>query len=348
MGKKIRSEFYTLRMAVVNKFVEEIVAVLGDVEITEEMLKEINKLAKKFYDGATKKAGTKKAAKGAKKADDAEKRPPNGYMSFSKQVRELVKKANPDMDTKQLTAEIAKQWNEEKEADTETYQKYTQAASKEMEEYKKRKSEKSQKSESSGSDSESEKPEKKKRAPSAYNIFFSLKYAEFTSSGMNPADAKKEISKVWGEMSPEQKDEYKGKDLSPKKTKKVDSEEAKPAVKKPAVKKTKQAEEEKKEEEVKPPAKKPKKDEPKKDEEAKPAAKKADEAKPKEAAKKADEAKPAAKKSDEAKPKEAAKKTKEVAKQVVEEEEEDVDMEEFDDTTVPPPKVGGHKKDLPK
>jgi len=337
-------------MAVVNKFVEEIVAVLGDVEITEEMLKEINKLAKKFYDGATKKAGTKKAAKGAKKADDAEKRPPNGYMSFSKQVRELVKKANPDMDTKQLTAEIARQWNEEKEADTETYQKYTQAASKEMEEYKKRKSEKSQKSESSGSDSESEKPEKKKRAPSAYNIFFSLKYAEFTSSGMNPADAKKEISKVWGEMSPEQKDEYKGKDLSPKKTKKVDSEEAKPAVKKPAVKKTKQAEEEKKEEkneeEVKPPAKKPKKDEPKKDEETKPAAKKADEAKPKEAAKKADESKPAAKKSDEAKPKEAAKKTKEVAKPV--EEEEDVDMEEFDDTTVPPPKVGGHKKDLPK
>ena len=324
MGKKNKSEFYTLRMAVVNKFVEEIVAVLGDVEITEEMLKEINKLAKKFYDGATKKAGTKKAAKGAKKADDAEKRPPNGYMSFSKQVRELVKKANPDMDTKQLTAEIAKQWNEEKEADTETYQKYTQAASKEMEEYKKRKSEKSQKSESSGSDSESEKPEKKKRAPSAYNIFFSLKYAEFTSSGMNPADAKKEISKVWGEMSPEQKDEYKGKDLSPKKTKKVDSEEAKPAVKKPAVKKTKQAEdekkEEKKEEEVKPPAKKQKKDE---------------------------EVKPAAKKADEAKPKEAAKKTKEVAKPVVEE-EEDVDMEEFDDTTVPPPKVGGHKKDLPK
>ena len=52
-----------------------------------------------------------------------------------------------------------------------------------------------------------------------------------------------------------------------------------------------------------------------------------------------------AKKADESKP--AAKKTKEVAKPVVEE-EEDVDMEEFDDTTVPPPKVGGHKKDLPK
>jgi hypothetical protein len=331
-------------MAVV-KFVEDIVSLLG---LTKEKTKELTKLAKKFYDTVkAEKAGAKKA-KGAKKSDSDVKRPLNAYLSFSGAVRKQVKEVNPSMNPKELTAEIAKQWNEEKEANTETYQKYADQAAKELEEYKKTKSEKSEKSASdasSGSESDSEKPEKKKRAPSAYNVFYSLKYAEFSSNGMSAADAKKEISEVWGKLTPEEKEEYKGKELSPKKTKPAEKKSAaKPAADakvadakaadaaKPSVKKTKTADA---------------KDAAAKSSDAKPAdAKTADTkdatAKPEKKAKaeKADTKKTETKK-DDTKPKKAKK-----DEEVTEDEEEDIDLDAFND--VPPPKKNAAKKDVPK
>ena len=329
-------------MAVV-KFVEDIVSLLG---LTKEKTKELTKLAKKFYDTVkAEKAGAKKA-KGAKKSDSDVKRPLNAYLSFSGAVRKQVKEVNPSMNPKELTSEIAKQWNEEKEANTETYQKYADQAAKDLEEYKKTKSEKSEKSESdasSGSESDSEKPEKKKRAPSAYNVFYSLKYAEFSSNGMSAADAKKEISEVWGKLTPEEKEEYKGKELSPKKTKPAEKKSAaKPAADskaadakaadskaadskaadakaadaaKPSVKKTKTAE-------------------------AKDATAKTADAKPEKKTAEKAEAKTETKKAD-TKPKKAKK-----AEEVTEDEEEDIGLDAFDDA--PPPKKNAAKKDVPK
>jgi hypothetical protein len=321
-------------MAVV-KFVEDIVSLLG---LTKEKTKELTKLAKKFYDTVkAEKAGAKKA-KGAKKSDSDVKRPLNAYLSFSGAVRKQVKEVNPSMNPKELTAEIAKQWNEEKEANTETYQKYADQAAKELEEYKKTKSEKSEKSASdasSGSESDSEKPEKKKRAPSAYNVFYSLKYAEFSSNGMSAADAKKEISEVWGKLTPEEKEEYKGKELSPKKTKPAEKKSAaKPAADakvadakaadaaKPSVKKTKTAD-------------------------AKDAAAKSSDAKPADA-KTADTKDATAKPEKKAKAEKADTKPKKAKKdeEVTEDEEEDIDLDAFND--VPPPKKNAAKKDVPK
>ena len=283
-------------------------------------------MAKKFYDNVkAEKAGTKKA-KGAKKSDSDVKKPLNAYLSFSGEVRKMVKEANPDMKPTQLTAEIAKQWNEEKEANTETYQKYADQAAKDLEEYKKAKSEKSEKSESeagSGSESDSEKPEKKKRAPSAYNVFYSLKYAEFSSKGMSAADAKKEISEVWGKLTPEEKEEYKGKELSPKKTKpaekksaaKPDADAAKPSdAAKPAVKKTKSSE--------------------------------AKDADAKDATAKDATAKPEKKTAEKTDTKKADTKTKKAKKAEEVTEDEDVDLDAFDDA--PPPKKNAAKKDIPK
>ena len=322
----------------VAKFVEDIVSLLG---LTKEKSKELTKLAKKFYDTVkAEKAGAKKA-KGAKKSDSDVKRPLNAYLSFSGAVRKQVKEVNPSMNPKELTSEIAKQWNEEKEANTETYQKYADQAAKDLEEYKKTKSEKSEKSESdasSGSESDSEKPEKKKRAPSAYNVFYSLKYAEFSSKGMSAADAKKEISEVWGKLTPEEKEEYKGKELSPKKTKPAEKKSAaKPAADakaadakaadakaadaaKPSVKKTKTAD-------AKPA-------------EAKDASAKTADAKPEKTAEKAEAKKTETKKAD-TKPKKAKK-----DEEVTEDEEEDIGLDAFDDA--PPPKKNAAKKDVPK
>jgi hypothetical protein len=317
----------------VAKFVEDIVSLLG---LTKEKTKELTKLAKKFYDTVkAEKAGAKKA-KGAKKSDSDVKRPLNAYLSFSGAVRKQVKEVNPSMNPKELTAEIAKQWNEEKEANTETYQKYADKAAKDLEEYKKTKSEKSESEAGSGSESDSEKPEKKKRAPSAYNVFYSLKYAEFSSKGMSAADAKKEISEVWGKLTPEEKEEYKGKELSPKKTKPAEKKSAaKPAADakaadakaadaaKATVKKTKTADAK---------AADAKAADAAKDATAKPEKKTA---KAEKAAEKADT------KKDDTKPKKAKK-----AEEVTEDEEEDIDLDAFDDA--PPPKKNAAKKDVPK
>jgi hypothetical protein len=301
----------------VAKFVEDIVSLLG---LTKEKTKELTKLAKKFYDTVkAEKAGAKKA-KGAKSD-----KPLNAYLSFSGDVRKQVKEVNPSMNPRELTAEIAKKWIEERDANTETYQKYADKAAKDLEEYKKTKSEKSASDASSGSESDSEKPEKKKRAPSAYNVFYSLKYAEFSSNGMSAADAKKEISEVWGKLTPEEKEEYKGKELSPKKTKPAEKKSAaKPAADskaadtkaadaaKPSVKKTKTADA--------------------KTADTKPAdAAKDATAKPEKKAKaEKAEAKKTETKKDDTKPKKAKK-----DEEVTEDEEEDIDLDAFND--VPPP-----------
>jgi hypothetical protein len=307
----------------VAKFVKDIAAVFAEkgIEVTEETKADVTKLAKKFHDDAAKKAGAKKA-KGDKKSPSHVKKPLNAYLSFSGEVREKVKAAHPEMDAKQLTAEIAAQWMKEKKGNTEIYQKYTEKAAEDAEKYKQAKSEKSEtENESDGSESESDKSQKKKRAPSAYNVFYSLKYAEFSSNGMSAADAKKEISKVWGQLTPEQKEEYKGKDLSPKKTKNTtQKEEVKAAEKaeKPAEKPAEQAEE--------------------------PAVKKAA-AKPKKAA----EGKAAEGKSDK---KKAAAKQKKASEETVkgddDEEEEEFDLEDFVDDAPPPKKTTTTKKALPK
>ena len=287
----------------VAKFVKDIAAVLVEkgIEVTEETKAEMTKLAKKFHDSAAKKAGAKKA-KGDKKSPSDVKRPLNAYLSFSGAIREKVKVDHPEMDAKQLTAEIAAQWNKEKDGNTKIYQDYTEKAAKAAEKYKQAKSEKSE-NESDGSESESEKSQKKKRAPSAYNVFYSLKYAEFSLNGMNAADAKKEISKVWGKLTPEQKEEYKGKDLSPKKTKNTTQKEEVKAEKKAE---EKQAEEKQAEE---------------------PAVKKA-------AAKEKTDKKAASK------PKKAAEKKTEKAE--VDDEEEEFDLEDFEDTP-PPKKTSTKK-----
>ena len=320
-------------MAVV-KFVEDIVSLLG---LTKEKTKELTKLAKKFYDTVkAEKAGAKKA-KGAKSD-----KPLNAYLSFSGDVRKQVKEVNPSMNPRELTAEIAKQWNEEKDANTETYQKYADKAAKDLEEYKKTKSEKSEKSASdassgSGSESDSEKPEKpekKKRAPSAYNVFYSLKYAEFSSKGMSAADAKKEISEVWGKLTPEEKEEYKGKELSPKKTKPAEKKSAaKPAADSKAA--DAKAADSKAADAAKPSVKKTKTADAKTADAKDSTAAKDTATKPEKKTAKAET------KKDETKPKKAKK-----AEEVTDDEEEDIGLDAFDEA--PPPKKNAAKKDVPK
>jgi hypothetical protein len=202
--------------AAINKFVQKFVALIGKkVTVTEEM----TALATEFFNSAKKDAKKDaKKEKKEKKEDGAPKKPLNGYMIFSMEVRSLVKQANPEMTAKEITSEIAKQWKEEKEADTETYQKYAKMAEKASEKYKEEKSIFNEScDDQKHAETETEKPEKKKRAPSAYNIFYSIKHEELSASGKNNGEIMKEIGALWKERSAEEKEEYKGKALPEKK-----------------------------------------------------------------------------------------------------------------------------------
>ena len=223
-------------MTIINDFVKDFVALIGKkITITDKMVD----MATKFYNLAK---NTEKPAKKEKKEKKAgPNKPLNAYMIFSGAIRLEFKTQNPEMSPKQLTSKIAKQWNEEKAGNTQTYQKYTKLAEEASLKYKEEKS----KSESENEESEEgEKKEKKKRAPSAYNIFYSKKYAELSSGGKKNGEIMKEISALWKAMSPEEKEAYKDQELNTEKAKVESGIDAPP-------KKTKEVKEKKGTKEVK-------------------------------------------------------------------------------------------------
>lgn len=228
-------------MSTVTDFVQKFIALVGKkVTVTQEM----TDLATEFYNSTKedtekmmkekqekkekkekKKEKKEKKEKGKKEKKTGPKKPLNGYMLFSAATRLDFKEKNPEMNPKELTSKIAKQWNEEKDGNTPTYQKYAKMAEEASEKYKEAKASESENSENSESDSEEkvekkEKKEKKeKRAPSAYNIFYSRKYAELSSDGKKNGEIMKEISALWKAMSAEEKEAYKGQELNTEKVK---------------------------------------------------------------------------------------------------------------------------------
>jgi len=223
-------------MSTVTEFVQKFVALVGKkVTVTEEMTtlatefynsvkKNTEKLMEKKAEKKEKKAG-KKEKKAGKEKKPGPKKPLNGYMIFSQATRLEFKTQNPELNPKELTSKIAKQWNEEKEGNTQTYQKYAKMAGEASLKYKEEKSKSEseiEENEESEGDGKKEKKEKKKRAPSSYNIFYSKKYAELSSSGKKNGEIMKEISALWKAMSAEEKEAYgemkmEVKEVAPKK-----------------------------------------------------------------------------------------------------------------------------------
>ena len=325
-----------MSITTIKEFVHKVFTLLGDKVDAKKHTDAMTALTIEFCNSIKEKkdAKEKKGVKKDAKKDGGLKKPPNSYLLFSSAVRGLVKAANPDMKLTDVSKEIGKQWTEEKEANTETYQKYTKEAEQKKAEYKTATSS----SDASSSDEEEKtaKTETKKRAPSAYNIFYSIMYAELVSS-MTSDEIRAQISSVWKKLTPEEKEEYKGKALSPKKDKKlpkVEEEEVKAGVKKADVKKEKKADTKKADTKVV-------------EEEVKADTKKADTKKADAKKVVAEEVKADAKKekkADAKKKKADAKKEKKADAKKADadtEEEDEVSLEDFDDDdfgTVPPPK----------
>jgi HMG (high mobility group) box len=191
-------------MSSIKKFVQEF-AELCDAEVTEEM----TELAKKFYKSCQK---TKKEPTEEKK----EKKKPNSYILFCMGERQRFIDENEDKKPKEITQIMAASWKEEKSSNSELYQKYVDQYNSDDDEKPKKKAKKVE------SDGEV-KEEKKKREPSAYNVFCSLERQVIKEEhpDMENKEYMTELGKRWKKLTAEQKAEYKGKDLSPKKDKKV-------------------------------------------------------------------------------------------------------------------------------
>lgn len=58
------------------------------------------------------------------KTDDGEKRPLTPYIKFCQGERELVKRENPDLNTKEITSELGRRWNQCKKNRPEYLSKY--------------------------------------------------------------------------------------------------------------------------------------------------------------------------------------------------------------------------------
>lgn len=244
----------------INEFLKKFATLFGKkVTVTEEMSAlatefyisvkdDTEKMIKEKEEKKEKKEKEKvKKEKGKKEKKTGPKKPLNGYMFFSAATRLDFKEKNPNASPKELTSKIAKQWMEEKNGNTPTFQTYAKMAEEASQKYKEAKAsdtESESDSEEKAKDEKKKTEKKEKRAPSAYNIFYSRKHAELSSGGKKNGEIMKEISVLWKAMTPEEKEAYKGQELGTEKAKVESNIDAPP-------KKTKEVKEKKGTKEVK-------------------------------------------------------------------------------------------------
>jgi len=82
-----------------------------------------------------KKEKKEKVKKEKKENEDKPKKPLNAYILFCRDQRATVKSENPEMDSKQITSELASRWGKEKQADSQVFKKYTELSEKERLQY---------------------------------------------------------------------------------------------------------------------------------------------------------------------------------------------------------------------
>ena len=188
----------------------------------------------------------KKEAKGkgkAKEKSDTDK-PHNVYIRYCIEKRKSIadlpenKGKRPDA----ITSIVAEEWRKDRAQNSSFIKELQRQADEDSLKYKMAKAkenakenEKVEEKEKVEKVEEKEKGEKKKREPSAYNVFYSQTMAQLKEEGMDVTHIPKAITEKWNTMSAEEKNAFKGKALTPKKTK---SEKAPDAPKKAKPQKT--------------------------------------------------------------------------------------------------------------
>jgi len=105
----------------------------SELQIFKEM---VNKDKERFQNEMSQQPTTEKKTKKAKNADGVQKNL-SGYIIYCKDIRDTVKTENPDLNNKQIMAEMGARW---KNADENTKKKYEKLASEDKERYLREKS----------------------------------------------------------------------------------------------------------------------------------------------------------------------------------------------------------------
>ena len=197
-----------------------------------EKEKKAEKKAKKEAKSEAKEKGKGKA----KEKSDTDK-PHNVYIRYCIEKRKSIadlpenKGKRPDA----ITSIVAEEWRKDRAQNSPFIKELQREADEDSLKYKMAKANAKAKANEKVEEKEKEKGEKKKREPSAYNVFYSQMMAQLKEEGMDVTHIPKAITEKWNTMSAEEKNAFKGKALTPKKTK---SEKAPDAPKKAKPQKT--------------------------------------------------------------------------------------------------------------
>jgi hypothetical protein len=208
-----------------SEFVEQLLVLAKAEHVNSDA---VSKLVNRFVrsidvEKKEEKKAKKEAKKDAKKNGKKEKseldKPDNVYILYCREKRKSITDLpeNKGKRPEAITCLLADEWRKERAQNSSFIKGLQQKADEASLKYKMAKARAKEEKEAKENPEKGEK--KKKREPSAYNIFYSQMMAQMKEEGMDATHIPKAITDKWNTMSAEEKNAFKGKALTPKKTK---------------------------------------------------------------------------------------------------------------------------------
>lgn len=214
-----------------SEFVEQLLVLAKAEHVNSDA---VSKLVNRFVrsidvEKKEEKKAKKEAKKDAKKNGKKEKsdldKPDNVYILYCREKRKSIADLpeNKGKRPEEITCLLADEWRKERAQNSSFIKGLQHKADEASLKYKMAKARAKEEKEENEEKEAKENPEKgekkKKREPSAYNIFYSQMMAQMKEEGMDVTHIPKAITDKWDTMSAEEKNAFKGKALTPKKTK---------------------------------------------------------------------------------------------------------------------------------
>ena len=223
-----------------SEFVEQLLVLAKAEHVNSDA---VSKLVNRFVrsidvEKKEEKKAKKEAKKDAKKNGKKEKseldKPDNVYILYCVEKRKSITDLpeNKGKRPEAITRLLADEWRKERAQNSSFIKGLQQKADQASLKYKMAKARAKEEKEEKAKENPEKGEKKKKREPSAYNIFYSQMMAQMKEEGMDATHIPKAITEKWDTMSAEEKNAFKGKALTPKKTKAEKAEKAPDAPKK--------------------------------------------------------------------------------------------------------------------
>ena len=211
-----------------SEFVEQLLVLAKAQHVNSDAVsKLVNRFVKsidveKKEEKKEKKEAKKDAKKNGKKEKSELDKPDNVYILYCREKRKSITDLpeNKGKRPEAITCLLADEWRKERAQNSSFIKGLQQKADEASLKYKMAKARaKEEKKEEKAKENPEKGEKKKKREPSAYNIFYSQMMAQMKEEGMDATHIPKAITEKWDTMSAEEKNAFKGKALTPKKTK---------------------------------------------------------------------------------------------------------------------------------